>query len=497
MQKRVNFVITDLDDTIWDWLSMWHASFNPFLERISNELGINKSELKNDFKQLHQKYGTTEASFIIEELKLLNAEQREKIYEELSYNKGIMHEYYSNKKHNLRLYEGVLKTLTSIKSKGAMIVGFTESHSFYTKYRLKTLNLDGLIDCIYAPIDAGVPDSVKKFYGEGHWEPQKTEFRYLARAVKKPNAEILEIILKDFNAEKENTIYIGDKLDRDVYMAQQAHITSVYAQYGHKIVGPEYDLLREVTHWTHEDVQREIKFKEEFKGKSIIPDIVLQNSFKEIEDFVEFYLFDRTDKKENLKNVIDAWKKVVDVQQHFNDIELKIRNYALTVFTATVAAIGFLEKEKIEFQFWGWVVPASVLLSVVGLFVLTAFWYMDRYWYHKLLLGAVKQGAFIENRYSNMLPELGLTNAIGEASPQKLRLIKLKIKIHSSNKYWIFYGLLFLPLLILSFTLFLGHQKKAEVNKSKAAQSKQTLQRRDIMKSMQVPQIIVPDSVRR
>lgn len=499
MQKKVNFIVTDLDDTIWDWLSMWHGSFNPYLERISQELNINKAELKNDFKQLHQKYGTTEASFIIEELKLLNAEQREKIHAEVSDRKGIMHEYYSNKKNGVKLYDGVLKTLTDIKNKGAMIVGFTESHSFYTKYRLKILNLDGLLDCIYAPVDAGLPDSVKRYYNESHWEPEKTEFRYLSRSVKKPNSEILEIILKDFNAKKEDTIYIGDKLDRDVYMAQQAGITSVYAEYGHKIVGAEYDLLREVTHWTQEDVDREIKFKTDFAGKTVSSDVVLKNSFKEIEDSFIFYPFERPDKKENIredkkdrvKNVIDVWKKVVDVQQHFNDIELRIRNYALTLFTATAAGIGLLERDKIEFVFWGWVVPASAILSLVGLLVLCAFWYMDRLWYHKLLQGAVNQGRFIEDKYADELPEIGLTNAIGKESPHTFLWFKKKVR--SNNKYWFFYLLLAAPLLALCVILFAGHLKKLDKNKPKMEQQT-TNQAIDTTISSQPIKIIVPDT---
>jgi len=457
MQKRVNFVVTDLDDTIWDWLSMWHKSFSPFLNRISQEFNIDIIELKNDFKQLHQKYGTTEASFIIDDLKLLNAQHRESIYIEANGSKSIIHEYYSNKKSNLALFDDTLKTLSSIKSCGAMIIGFTESHSFYTKYRLKTLNIDGLIDCIYAPVDSELPETVKKYYPEGYWEPQKTEFRYLSREVKKPNAEILEIILKDFNAKKENTIYIGDKLDRDVFMAKEAGITSVYAQYGDKSEDNKYDLLREVTHWSDHDVQREIKFKADFKGKTIVPDVTLEKSSKDLMDSFEFYSFDRPDKQENLKNTVEVWKKVVDVQQHFNDLELRIRNYALTLFTAVVAGIGLLEKEKIQLNLVGLDVPASALLGFAGMFTLAAFWYMDRYWYHKLLLGAVKQGQYIETIHAGVLPELGLTTAIGKSSPKTISWGKKTLTIHSSNKYWIFYGLLFTPLIILTFGLFFGH----------------------------------------
>ncbi|GEM67997.1 hypothetical protein SMI01S_16030 [Sphingobacterium mizutaii NBRC 14946 = DSM 11724] len=472
MQKRVNFVVTDLDNTIWDWLSMWHMSFEPYLTRISKEFGIDKTKLKTDFKNLHQKYGTTESSFIIDELSELSDEHRDKMFKEEDGEKSIMHEYYSNKKNNLLLYKDTLKTLSAIKNSGAMIIGFTESHSFYTKYRLKTLNMDGLFDCIYAPVDSEVPESVRKFYPAGHWEPQKTQFRYLSRGVNKPDAEILEIILKDFNAKKENSIYIGDKLDRDVFMANKAGITSIYAQYGDKTVGAEYDLLKEVTHWSEEDVQREIKFKEDFKGKKISANLTLETSLKELLNVFEFYPLDRSRKNDDTKSTVEIWKKTIDVQQHFNDLELRIRNYALTLFTAIVAGIGLLEKEKIQLNFGGFHLPASAVLSFTGMLTLVAFWYMDRFWYHKLLLGAVKQGQFIETINAGTLPELGLTTSIGKASPQSISFGKRKWIIHSSNKYWIFYGLLFTPLMILTFALFFGHSTSHSNLDSKVKEDK-------------------------
>lgn len=37
---------------------------------------------------------------------------------------------------------------------------------------------------------------------------KKTEFRYLAKNTRKPAPEILEIIIRDFKASKENAIYI-------------------------------------------------------------------------------------------------------------------------------------------------------------------------------------------------------------------------------------------------------------------------------------------------
>lgn len=117
-----------------------------------------------------------------------------------------------------------------------------------------------------------------------------------------------------------------------------------------------------------------------------------------------------------------------------------------------------------------------------------AFWYMDRYWYHKLLLGSVKQGTFIENQYSHLLPEMGLTKAIGDSSPQKI----FKWKIHSSNKYWIFYGLLFLPLLILTAILFWGHERRISLIKPKMEQLKlKNMQSRDSINAITQKTIVL------
>jgi len=86
---------------------------------------------------------------------------------------------------------------------------------------------------------------------------------------KKPTPEILKIILKDFNAKTENIIYIGGKLEKDILMANELSIDSIYAKYGDKIDTNQYDLLKEVTHWSTEDVEREKQIKEKHKEKPI------------------------------------------------------------------------------------------------------------------------------------------------------------------------------------------------------------------------------------
>lgn len=448
-KTKVNFVVTDLDDTIWDWLKMWHSSFEPYFMRISSEFNVNVDTLKSEFKRIHQKYGSSEFSFIYQELECLTDVQKEQFRTEVRGKRSIIHEYNSLKKNNLFLYEGVLETLKKIKSNGALIIGFTESNAFFTKYRLKHLELDGIFDYIYAPVDMGVPDTVYKHYPEEHWQPEVTEMRYLSKDVVKPRPDILEIILRDFNADKNHTIYIGDKLHKDIYMANEASVISVYAKYGHNIETEQYELLRDVTHWKDEDVQKE----KEFKANHLLNPIAnytLEESFSEISNYFEFFQYEHRLKKENAPEIIKVWEKVIDVQQHFNDIALRIRNIAITTFTFIIGGIGYCEKEGLSHPIGNCELPYSTVLAGFGVVILFAFFYMDRLWYHKLLVGAVKQGIQIEKRWLKVMPELKLTHAIGDSSPHTF----LGYEIHSKNKFWFFYGLLWGALLLLGGGLF-------------------------------------------
>src|ERR1700722_20361614 len=109
--------------------------------------------------------------------------------------------------------------------------------------------------------------------------------------------------------------------------------------------------------------------------------------------------------KDRVSITIDAWKKVVDVQQHFNDLELRIRNLTVTLLGAAVAALGVTSggsgPHLFGVQLFGADMPLQAPLLVASLILVAAFWGMDRHWYHKLLYGAVLEGARLEQELSD------------------------------------------------------------------------------------------------
>lgn len=176
---------------------------------------------------------------------------------------------------------------------------------------------------------------------------------------------------------------------------------------------------------------------------------------------------------EKRKSIIEIWKTVVDVQKHFNDIAMRIRGLFITIVLALAAAQGFLMEKKLSFELGEVKILYANLIPILGVVGTYLFYFMDKYWYHRLLVGSVKQGIFIEKKYAKELPELGLSAKIGEESPVSLQNWLAKIVanlvvsdpefkkskiIRSDGKIELFYKsivLLFLLLFVVTI-LFVG-----------------------------------------
>jgi len=145
---------------------------------------------------------------------------------------------------------------------------------------------------------------------------------------------------------------------------------------------------------------------------------------------------------------IEAWKVIVEVQRHFNDLELRIRNFGIGAVTALVAAyVAALDVDGLDNMLgFGLALLATVTWGLVYL--------MDRGWYHRLLMGAVYQGRDVEawlnkamksEQYESKLEGYGpfsLTEYIVHESPLSIG----KWRLHSKDKMDIFYGTILLAL---------------------------------------------------
>jgi phosphoglycolate phosphatase-like HAD superfamily hydrolase len=282
----IRVLITDLDNTLFDWLGFWHASFSAMLRRIEMDSGVPSTILRREFREVHQRHGTVEYAFSIEELPSL---QRLHPGADLRAQYATAIEAFRTaRREHLRLYAGVKAVLTQLHETGCKIVGYTESFAFYSAYRIRKLDLDLLLDDLYSPEDhdlpAGrTPDSLRR-YPVSEYGLRRTVHHHTPRGARKPNPDLLLSIVKGVGARPADVAYVGDSLVKDVMMAQQAGVIDVWAKYGVAQNRSEYELLRAVSAWTDAEVERERKISQ----SEVHPSHVLENGFPDLFGIFDF-----------------------------------------------------------------------------------------------------------------------------------------------------------------------------------------------------------------
>lgn len=277
---QIKLVISDFDNTLYDWFAMWHSSFSFLLGEIE---GISKaypsrSELLRAIRTIHQSYGTSEYGNLLDELPKIWDEFSEAQKDVLQ--KTTNSSYLNFKANHTVLYDNVMPTILSLKERGVNFVVYTESQPAYSEDRLVTLELDGIVDALYAPETQGL---IRSDVLKGRKRCKITNIRTLPKHDKKPNPAALLDIIKDFGVDKSQVIYIGDSLMKDICMANHASVTSVFAEYGIVNYKEEYNLLREVSHWPDNDVAKEVSISSE----DCVPNFTIGN-FSEILSYFKF-----------------------------------------------------------------------------------------------------------------------------------------------------------------------------------------------------------------
>lgn len=263
---QIKLIITDLDNTIYNWVDYYAVSFRLMLAELVRITGIEESRLKASFKRVHQRHRTSEYAFAIQELDVLADQDRGlSISERLTKYHSAIYAFRRKRKETLKVYPGVVETLNGLRANGRTIVAHTDAMMFYAVYRLQTqLNIAELFDGLFAPQDHGLPPGTTETDVRYHEDPTKYKctisvHRELHPNVMKPDPRVLKSILSEFGVQPENAIYVGDSLHKDVWMAQECGVHDVFAAYGRQYDPDNYRLLVEITHWTEDDVARETK----------------------------------------------------------------------------------------------------------------------------------------------------------------------------------------------------------------------------------------------
>lgn len=233
------------------------------IDVLARQTGRDPETLKASFKRVHERHRSTEYSFSLQELDVLEEENRGltgiEIYRK--YDEAI-HAFRSarNTAAETAVYCGVRQALASIRSDGYRIVAATESLRYHVVQRLKHLQLEGYFDALLTVKDHTFPPGLAsgdiRIYGSDYDTivPAVIE---VSSEIRKPNPAFVAPLLNALRIDASQVVYVGDSIVRDIQMAKRIGAVDVHARYGTRVDAKLTDELRKITYWTVEDVERD------------------------------------------------------------------------------------------------------------------------------------------------------------------------------------------------------------------------------------------------
>lgn len=268
-------VITDLDDTLYSWIGFFIPAFYSMVQELSLLLDVPDNELLKEYKIIHQEVGSVEYPFATLNLPAVKKKYQgftdEQVKIELN---AAFHKFNSVRKKLLKLDPGVEDTLRFFNDNNIKVVAYTESAEENGFYRLKKLGIDNFFKEVY------VSDSMYK-------RPETIPSSPKTHIVhgRKPNAAVLKEICCGEKVDICEAVYIGDSLSKDMLMAKQAGITSIWCDFQREDIQALYSKLVAISHWKEQDFQLEQQYKNEWKENGYNPDYTI-HTFAECREII-------------------------------------------------------------------------------------------------------------------------------------------------------------------------------------------------------------------
>jgi len=207
--KLVGF---DLDDCLFDSTGLSdRARIKGIDAMISLGLDIQREKAIKILEEIVNEYGSNSSKHYNYFIRRLN--QMDEDVEYISYNDQYKYiasavmAYHAEKINSIQLYDDVEECLLKLKKKSIKTAIITDGIPIKQYEKILRLKIDLLIDLIVISDEIGI---------------------------KKPNPELFNYCLKKFGINGSETIYVGDRIDKDIIPSNLSGIFSVYIHRGGK-----------------------------------------------------------------------------------------------------------------------------------------------------------------------------------------------------------------------------------------------------------------------
>jgi phosphoglycolate phosphatase len=263
-------VVTDVDNTLYDWVSLWAGAFDAMIRTLADKTDRGAEQWLTAAHAVHVRRSATECPSLL--CDMASSATWPAGIDPSRVLPAAAAAYRGYWDHHLTTYPGVREALTHLTERGHVVVAYTEGDVSIAANRIARLGLAGVIRRVFgrAPLPAPAQPAWCTV-GSSHTCPIAVDF--IPRDDNKPNPTGLRTIIAHCDSTPIQSVYVGDNLWKDVLMAQALGTRAFWARYGTARDPAHMALLARVAPWRPEHVAAERRAT----ADTVHPDAVLDD----------------------------------------------------------------------------------------------------------------------------------------------------------------------------------------------------------------------------
>jgi phosphoglycolate phosphatase len=236
-------VVTDLDNTLYPWVDYIVPSLEAMVASLEETTRRPRIDIIQSLKAVYARHGSNEYPFAIQESALFHPYESDFDSFDALVVRPAQRAFAAARRRYLAPYAAVRATLEALKARGVPVVALTDAPRNAVEYRVRLLELDGLLDALYAlrsyRLPRNVNPEIRRRDEAGYYQLKQTKVIELPRAAEKPAPAGLKRVLRDLGVAPDEVLYVGDNVKKDMALAQACGAVGVWAEYG-TYVSAEY-----------------------------------------------------------------------------------------------------------------------------------------------------------------------------------------------------------------------------------------------------------------
>lgn len=249
--SRTALIVTDIDNTVFDWVTYYVRSFSALLREVEAITKIPYLKLASESQDVFTRHGSIEYPFLIQELPSVVAHYGDDIDRMLTEAVDPGRRVFLKTAESfLKPYDGVRDTLEKIRAThpDVPLVALTDAPRYVAMWKLNKLGLLPHFSAVYGLADPRIPTCERN--GRVKVDPEillkhlqqvnfgfKGRIRILPDEYEKPGTRGLKTVLMDYGldedpAHRQSVLWVGDNLRKDVGLGQRLGVRTAWAKYG-------------------------------------------------------------------------------------------------------------------------------------------------------------------------------------------------------------------------------------------------------------------------